>query len=116
MRETKGKRQSEDMMDREKRRASAKSRLLMMKSCILCTSVDPLMKEKQQHAFPSLALISPLSRRRGVVGNVLTRRLAGGRRTTEAKKKVSWKERKGKQHWEVGEGGYLSFAVVNVSM
>ncbi|KAL7382795.1 hypothetical protein ABVT39_027723 [Epinephelus coioides] len=33
----------------------------MMKSCVQCTSVDPLMKGKQQHAFPSLALISPLS-------------------------------------------------------
>lgn len=62
MKEVKGKRQSEEVIDGgEKRRAGADSRLLMMKSCVRCASVDPLMKGKQQRAFPSLALISPLS-------------------------------------------------------
>lgn len=51
------------------------------------------MKEKQQRAFPSLALISPLSGR-GAVVNVLTRWLDGGRRATEGKKKARRKERK----------------------
>lgn len=97
MKEVMGKRRSQEVMDGGKRRAGADSRLLMMKSSVWCASVDPLMKGKQQHAFPSLALISPLSG--GSVVSALRRRLDGGRRSTDWAKKV-WKRRKTK-----GEGG-----------
>lgn len=75
-------------------------RLLMMKSCVWCASVDPLMKGKQRHAFPSLALISPLS---GGVANASRRRLDGGRRAADGGKKA-WNQRKTKRE---GGGGRL---------
>lgn len=108
MKEVKGRRQSEEVIQTKKRRASADNRLLMMKSCVQCTNVDLLMKGKQQHAFPSLALISPLSG--GPVAKALRRRLDGGRCTTDGRKKA-WNERKTK-----GKGGggiCFYFVVVN---
>lgn len=99
-------------MDGEKRRASAESRPLMMKSCVRCTSVDPLMKGKQQHAFKSLALISPLS------GGVCCERTeeAAGWRESHHRQSRKQRGRKGKQNRKVGVGGYLSFVVLNVGV
>ena len=92
MKEVKGKRHSKEVIDGGEKRADADSRLLTMKSCVRCASVDPLMKGKRQHAFPSLALISPLSG--GSVVNTLRRRLDGGRRTADGKKAGNRKKTK----------------------
>lgn len=108
MKEVKGKRLSEEVIDGGKRRAGADSRLLMMKSCVRCASVDPLMKGKQQRAFPSLALISPLS---GGVCCEHTEEAAGWRETLHR-----WKEEGVERKGRVGVGGFLSFVVVNACM
>lgn len=84
-----------------KEEPGADSKPLMMKSCVRRASADPLMKGKQQHAFPSLALISPLSG--GSVVNALRRRLEW--KETQHRRKdegVEGKENKrGGWGWEV---------------
>lgn len=64
--------------------AAADSRLLM--KSVWCASVDPLMEEKQQHEFPSLALIRSLSG--GSVVNARRRRWDGECCATDVKEKV----------------------------
>lgn len=68
------------------------------------------MKGKQQHAFPSLALISPLSG--GSVGNAGGGWMEGDAPQTGRRRRG----REGKQKGEAGVGGYLSFVVVNACM
>lgn len=92
----KGKRQGEELMDGRGEKVLA----LIPDRCwwkAACTSLDLLMKWKQQHAFPSLALISSLSRGQAV--NTLRRRLDGGKCAADWKKKGE--EQKEKQKGRV---------------
>lgn len=73
-----------------KEEPAADGRPLMMKSCVQWASMDLLMKAKREHAFPSLALISPLSG--GSAVNATRRRPDGRRRTTDGKKTGKQKE------------------------